>query len=237
MFSLHGMRQCRSSPEGPPSRCLDPPSSVSPSAAGWGAQDIEDPYGIHLRSAPRPVVGHPRCRPPAAVAAIAPTGLLMRNLALTTRGSAQPYQEDPGRSTQLITAVPGSRPATGGNHPPTPQSTEQSAAPSQGGVSKPPRAACGPGGGGGGGVPPGCTQIVPKWHLADRPAGTDCFNTRARRDAQQKFPVSPGANLGGFGVLQNARKVYLKLWLVWTHPPQNPPPPTPKQNLLGKRQF
>ena len=52
-----------------------------------------------------------------AVAAITPAGLLMRNLALTTRGSAQPYQEDPGRSTQLITAVPGSRPATAGNHP------------------------------------------------------------------------------------------------------------------------
>ena len=32
-------------------------------------------------------------------------------------GSAKPYQEDPGGSTQLITAVPGSRPATGGNHP------------------------------------------------------------------------------------------------------------------------
>ena len=52
-----------------------------------------------------------------AVAAITPAGALKRNLALTTRGSAQPHQEDPGRSTQLITAVPGSRPATGGNHP------------------------------------------------------------------------------------------------------------------------
>ena len=32
-------------------------------------------------------------------------------------GSARPHQEDPGRSTQLITAMPGSRRATDGNHP------------------------------------------------------------------------------------------------------------------------
>ena len=47
--------QCRSSPsshEGPPSRCLDPTISVSPSAAGCGGQDIKDPYGINLRSDP-----------------------------------------------------------------------------------------------------------------------------------------------------------------------------------------
>ena len=60
--------QCRSSPEGPPSHCLGPTISVSPSAAGCGGQDIEDPYGISLRSAPRPVVWHnppsnPRNRP------------------------------------------------------------------------------------------------------------------------------------------------------------------------------
>ena len=45
--------QRQSSPEGPLSRCLDPTISVSPSAAGCGGQDPQDPYGINLRSAPR----------------------------------------------------------------------------------------------------------------------------------------------------------------------------------------
>ena len=31
-------------------------------------------------------------------------------------------------------------------------------------------------------------QIVPKWHLDGQLAGTDFFNTRARRDAQKRFP-------------------------------------------------
>ena len=57
--------RCRSPPEGPPRRCLGPPISVSPSAAGCGGQDMKDPYGNSLRSAPRPVVWHPCCRPPA----------------------------------------------------------------------------------------------------------------------------------------------------------------------------
>ena len=51
-FILHRMMQCASPPEGPPSRCLRPAISVSPSAAGCGGQDIKDPYGIDLRSAP-----------------------------------------------------------------------------------------------------------------------------------------------------------------------------------------
>ena len=46
--------QCRSSPEGPPSRCLDPTISLS---AGCGGQDIKDPYSINLRSARRPWCG------------------------------------------------------------------------------------------------------------------------------------------------------------------------------------
>ena len=29
------------------------------------------------------------------------------------------------------------------------------------------------------------------------------FNMHARRDTQNKFPFSPGANLGGFGLLKN----------------------------------
>ena len=43
---------------------------------------MKDPYGIHLHSAPRPAVWHPRCRPPVAVAAITPppAGLLERNV-------------------------------------------------------------------------------------------------------------------------------------------------------------
>ena len=61
--------QCRSSPEGPPSRCLDPTISVSPSAAGWGGQDIEDPYGINLRSAPDRWCGTCAAPPPPS-----PTG-------------------------------------------------------------------------------------------------------------------------------------------------------------------
>ena len=52
-----------------------------------------------------------------AVAAITPDGSPKRSLALTPRGSAEPYQEDPSRSTQRITAAPGARPATGVNHP------------------------------------------------------------------------------------------------------------------------
>ena len=51
---LHRTMQCPSSPEGPPSCCLDPPISVSPSAGGCGGQDMHDPYGIHLSPAPRP---------------------------------------------------------------------------------------------------------------------------------------------------------------------------------------
>ena len=43
------------------------------------------------------------------------------------------------------------------------------------------------------------TQIVPKWHLDGQPAGTNFCNTRARRDAQKKFPFSLGADLAGFG--------------------------------------
>ena len=62
--------QRRSFPEGPPSHCLDPTISVSPSAAGCSGQDMKAPYGINLRSAPRPVVWYPCCRPPVAVAAI-----------------------------------------------------------------------------------------------------------------------------------------------------------------------
>ena len=57
-----------------------------------------------------------------AVAAIPPpppaAGSLERNLALIPGGGGgQPHQEDPGRSTPLITAVPASRPATGADHP------------------------------------------------------------------------------------------------------------------------
>ena len=84
-FILHRTMQCRSSPEGPPSRCLDPPISVSSSAAGCGGQDMKDPHGINVRSAPRPVVWYPCCRPPVAVTAITPACLLMRCLALTPR--------------------------------------------------------------------------------------------------------------------------------------------------------
>ena len=32
------------------------------------------------------------------------------------------------------------------------------------------------------------------------------FNTRARRDMQNKFPFSAGENLGGFGLLRNGGK-------------------------------
>ena len=52
-----------------------------------------------------------------AVAAITsplpPANSLERSLALAPRGSAQPYHEDPRRSTQLITAVPRSRSQAG----------------------------------------------------------------------------------------------------------------------------
>ena len=42
--------------------------------------------------------------------------------------------------------------------------------------------------------------MVPKWHLAGLLAGADVLNTRAVRDAQTKFPFSPGATLGGFSL-------------------------------------
>ena len=48
------------------------------------------------------------------------------------------------------------------------------------------------------GCSPRSTQIVPKWHLDGQLAGTDFFNTRARRDTQKKFPFSP----------------HLKLWVI-----------------------
>ena len=92
--------QCRSSPEGPPSRCFDPTFSVSP---GCGGQDIQDPYGISLRSAPRPVVWHPCCRPPSGGRGNHPPPVGSSEIWHSPPGSAQPYQEDPGRSTQLIT--------------------------------------------------------------------------------------------------------------------------------------
>ena len=56
------------------------------------------------------------------------------------------------------------------------------------------------------GCSPRCTQIVPKWHLDGQVAGRDFFNTRVRCDAHQKSPFSPGANLGGFGLLRNGGK-------------------------------
>ena len=48
--------------------------------------------------------------------------------------------------------------------------------------------------------------MVPKWHLDGQVAGSGFFNTRVRRDAQKKPPFSPGANLGGFGLLRNGGK-------------------------------
>ena len=113
------MMQCRSSPEGPPSRCVDPTISVSPSAAGCGGQDIKDPCGINLRSAPGPWCGT-RAAGTQWRSRQSPPPFRSSEIWQSPPGSAQPYQEDPGRSTQLITAVPGSRPATGGNHPQDP---------------------------------------------------------------------------------------------------------------------
>ena len=113
---LHRMTQRRSSPKGLPSRCLDAPISVCRTAAGCGGQDIKfkGPYDINFRSAPPPLVWHPCCRPPVVVVAITRTGSLKRSLALTSGVCSAP-SGGPRRSTQLITAVPGSCP------PPPPQ--------------------------------------------------------------------------------------------------------------------
>ena len=62
------------------------------------------------------------------------------------------------------------------------------------------------------------TQIVPKWHLDGQLAGTDFFNTRARCDAEKKFPFLPGANLGGFGLLRNGGKCGCSLRRTQTVP-------------------
>ena len=51
------------------------------------------------------------------------------------------------------------------------------------------------------GCSPQCMQILPKWHLAGHVAGPDLFDTRTRRDAQKKFPFSPGENQLPFDVL------------------------------------
>ena len=50
------------------------------------------------------------------------------------------------------------------------------------------------------------TQMVPKWHLAGHLAGPDFFNTHLRRGAHKSLCFSPGANLGGFGLLRNGGK-------------------------------
>ena len=73
---------------------------------------MKDPYGSKLRSAPRPWCGTRAAGPPVAVVAITPAGS-SSEVWHSPPGSAKPYQEDPWRSTQLITAVPGSRPRAG----------------------------------------------------------------------------------------------------------------------------
>ena len=61
------------------------------------------------------------------------------------------------------------------------------------------------------GCSPQCTPIVQKSHLDGHMAGSDFSHTHARgatRGAtrKKKPPFSPGANLGGFGLLRNGGK-------------------------------
>ena len=86
-------------------------------AAGCGGQDIKDPYGINLRSAPRPWCGARAAGPQWRSRQSPPPVRSSEIRALTTKGLLSPIRRTPGRSTQLITAVPGSWPATGGKHP------------------------------------------------------------------------------------------------------------------------
>ena len=87
------MMQCRSSPEGPPNRCLDPTISVSPPAAGCGGQDIKDPYSINLRSDPRPWCGTCAAGPQWRLRR-SPRPVRSSEIWHSPPGSAEPYQKE-----------------------------------------------------------------------------------------------------------------------------------------------
>ena len=74
--------RCRSPPEGPPRRCLDPTISVSPSAVGCGGEDIKDPYGINLRSP------CPSCTPYPPLSKLRQSTKFIRSLRLLQLGQA-----------------------------------------------------------------------------------------------------------------------------------------------------
>ena len=99
LFILHRMMQCRSSHEGPPSRCLDPTISVFP----WQQVVVVKTLRIHpvltFAQPPNRAAG-PRWRSQS------PPPVCPCEIWHSPPGSAQPYQEDPGRLAQLITAVP-----------------------------------------------------------------------------------------------------------------------------------
>ena len=101
------MMQCRSSPEGPPSLCLD-----TISVSSWRRVVVVKTLRIHTAL----TLTQPPARGVAPVLQVPSGGRgdHPRRFAQAKSGthhrSAKPYQEDPSRSTQLISAIPGSRP-------------------------------------------------------------------------------------------------------------------------------
>ena len=63
------------------------------------------------------------------------------------------------------------------------------------------------------GYSPQYTQIVPKWHLAGRLAGTDFFNTRARHNRQKNFGFCREEIWVDLACLKMEEILYLKLWV------------------------
>ena len=103
---------CRSSPEDPPSRCLDPTISLSP----WRRVVVVKTLRIHtaLTFAQPPDRGvAPVLQAPSGGCGNHPHRFAQAKSGTHHQGSAEPYQEDLGRLTQLITAVPGPRPRAG----------------------------------------------------------------------------------------------------------------------------
>ena len=62
------------------------------------------------------------------------------------------------------------------------------------------------------GCSPRCSQMVPKWHLDGKVAGSDFFNTRARCDAQKSFRFRRERSWVDSACLEMQGNVCLKLW-------------------------
>ena len=98
--------QCRSSPEGPPSCCLDPTVSVSPWRRVVVVKTLRNHTALTFPQPPTLWCGT-RAAGPQSRSRRSPPADRSSEVWHSPPRSAKPYQEDPHRSTQLITAVPG----------------------------------------------------------------------------------------------------------------------------------